>query len=873
MHGRFSHLGRLTALLALGCGTVLVAQTGSGTLSVVAKDTSGKPMAGVRIILRSEKLQGERTGITDAQGIFRAALLPPGSYTGIVSLDGYKTGSLSAVVPLGGATTVDAILRKAETAEAVVTVIGSQGKVEKTEVSVTENYTQEDILKLPVGRTLAGITQLAPGVTTGASTRIVIGGSASYENKFLVNGADVNDNYFGTDVGLFIEDAIDETQVLTNSVSAEYGRFTGGVINALTKRGGNTFEGSLRVTATNQNWNAVLPSIDRNPTLGITGADVRASIVDKINKTYVATVGGPIVKDKLWFFFAGRSTKTENSLSLPGSGVQYVNAVDETRYEANVTWQVTPNHRLLASYLSREVKSNHRAPLVNNTADPAGLSNRKDPLSLKTLQYDGILSANVNLNVQFTEKKQKITSSSIGFPGNNGGTAFWQSPVFDPTGLLFNNHYFGNDPEERNNQSIKAVLTLYLTGAGQHQVKLGYEQFKEINIGTNQQSPTGFNIDATGVDYTDINAVKYDFDADSYLEDWTLAPGGKFTSTYNSFFVNDNWTLNTHFNFSLGARLEKVPEGFRVAHIYRADPDEPGSLSPLAKPGVDVHEGDVITAINGTPLASVADVGEVLRNQAGKQVLLEVASPSPSASPSPKSVRRVVVVPMTPQEESTLRYTEWEYTRRLAVDSASQGRIGYLHLRAMGPNDMAQFQRDFYPLHDRDALVVDMRNNNGGNIDSWVLEKLLRKPWMWWQDRQGDPSPNMQWAFRGPMVVLVNERTASDGEAFAEGFRRLGLGKVIGTRTWGGEIWLSSSNVLVDRGIATAAESGVFAPDAGWLIEGHGVDPDVVVDNPPATTFGGRDLQLEAALSYLRAELQKNPPAKVKAPGRPRVKP
>ena len=133
MHGRFSHLGRLTALLALGCGTVLVAQTGSGTLSVVAKDTSGKPMAGVRIILRSEKLQGERTGITDAQGIFRAALLPPGSYTGIVSLEGYKTGSLSAVVPLGGATTVDGVprtswMRSAQTA--------ARGTIDATNVAI-----------------------------------------------------------------------------------------------------------------------------------------------------------------------------------------------------------------------------------------------------------------------------------------------------------------------------------------------------------------------------------------------------------------------------------------------------------------------------------------------------------------------------------------------------------------------------------------------------------------------------------------------------------------------------------------------------------------------------------------------------------------
>jgi len=548
---------RLSALLVLG-GVTLVAQTGSGTLSVVARDASGKPLPGVRVTLRSEKLQGERSGTTDSNGVFRAPLLPPGTYTGVVSLEGHKTGGLQAVVPLGGSTSVEAVMRRAEAAEAVVSVIGTQGKVEKLEVTVTENYTQEDILKLPVGRNLAGVTQLAPGVTAGAGGRAVVGGSASYENKFLVNGADVNDNYFGTDTGLFIEDAIDETQVLTNSVSAEYGRFTGGVINALTKRGGNAFEGSFRSTLTNQNWNAVLPSIRANSAAGIGAVDVRKNLVNKVNKTFIATVGGPILKDQVWFFFAGRSTTVENSASLSGTGVQFVNPVEEKRYEANFTWQINASHRLLASYMSREVISKNRAPLVANTAVLDGLANRKDPLSLTTLQYDGILGPNLNLNVQYTEKKQKITTSSIGSPGNNGGTAFWQSPIWDPLGLLFNNHYFGNDPEERNNQSLKAVVTAYLDGLGQHQIKLGAEQFKEVNVGTNKQSPTGFVLDATGVDASTPTQVTYDFSADgsAYLEDWTLAPGGRFTSTYLSLFINDNWTLNPHFNFSLGLRYE-----------------------------------------------------------------------------------------------------------------------------------------------------------------------------------------------------------------------------------------------------------------------------------------------------------------------------
>jgi tricorn protease len=306
---------------------------------------------------------------------------------------------------------------------------------------------------------------------------------------------------------------------------------------------------------------------------------------------------------------------------------------------------------------------------------------------------------------------------------------------------------------------------------------------------------------------------------------------------------------------SLGATFARDDKagGFRIEHIYRTDPDVPGDLAPLARVNVNVQEGDVIQSVNGVPALSARDIEALLRNQADKQVLLRVAPKSGAAA------RDVIVTPITLAKETTMRYDEWEYTRRQAVEKAGQKKLGYVHLRAMGPNDMAQWQREFYPVFDRDGLIVDVRHNNGGNIDSWILEKLLRKAWFFWQPRVGNPTWNMQYAFRGHVVVLCDENTASDGEAFAEGFRRLGLGKVIGTRTWGGEVWLSSSNFLVDRGIATAAETGVFGPDGDWLIEGHGVDPDIVVDNLPHATFTGQDAQLDAAIKYLQDQIKKNP--------------
>ncbi|MDX2266981.1 MAG: S41 family peptidase [Bryobacter sp.] len=316
----------------------------------------------------------------------------------------------------------------------------------------------------------------------------------------------------------------------------------------------------------------------------------------------------------------------------------------------------------------------------------------------------------------------------------------------------------------------------------------------------------------------------------------------------------------------LGAELTREADGtWKIAHIYRHDPDRPDLAGPLARPEVKAKEGDRILSLNGMAVANLAHPYEALKNQVNKQVLLELESGG--------AKRQVIVKPVSGAAEASLRYHEWEYTRRLAVEEKTKGRFGYVHLRAMGAGDIAQWAENYYPVFDREGLIIDVRHNNGGNIDSWLLGRLLRKAWMYWQPRVGRTSWNMQYAFRGPLVVLVDERTASDGEAFAEGFRRLGLGKVIGTRTWGGEIWLTSSNRLADNGVATAAELGVFGPNAKgtqeWLVEGIGVVPDIEVDNLPNATFNGGDAQLEAAIAHLEAEIKKANPAVPPVPAYP----
>ena len=302
---------------------------------------------------------------------------------------------------------------------------------------------------------------------------------------------------------------------------------------------------------------------------------------------------------------------------------------------------------------------------------------------------------------------------------------------------------------------------------------------------------------------------------------------------------------------SLGAETsrDEANGGFRIDYIYKVDPDYPNEKSPLDDPYLDVQEGDIITQVNGRPALSAIDVGELIRNEAGKQVRLQLKR---------GTVKRDIIVKPT-GNEYPLRYRDWEYGNRLKVEKDSEDQIGYLHLRAMGSRDISQFYREFYPIFNRKGLIVDVRYNWGGNIDSFILEKLLRKAWMYWKGRSGESYWNMPYAFRGHIVVLVNENTYSDGEAFADGFRRLGLGTTIGTRTWGGEIWLHSGNRLTDNGLARAPMFGVYGPEGEWLIEGHGFVPDIELDNLPHETFMGKDAQLDAAIALLKEKIKEDP--------------
>jgi len=326
-------------------------------------------------------------------------------------------------------------------------------------------------------------------------------------------------------------------------------------------------------------------------------------------------------------------------------------------------------------------------------------------------------------------------------------------------------------------------------------------------------------------------------------------------------FAKDNNSAKTA---SLGAILTQAKSGVLIQHIYQFDNELPSQASPLLRPGVNAVNGDVILAVNGITISSIADLNNLLRNQAGKQVLLSLKRGDTTV--------KTVVTPASGRQDRRLRYNDWVNNNRVKVEK-SDDQIGYLHLYAMGGGDIASFAREFYANYNKHGLIIDVRRNYGGNIDSWIIEKLLRRAWMFWQPHIGPATTNMQQTFRGHLVVLADQFTYSDGETFTAGIKALNLAPVIGKKTAGAGVWLRGINRLVDNGMARVAEFPQYAMDGRWIVEANGVTPTIEVDNLPYETFKGKDAQLETAIQYLKDEMKKSPILPLKAqpfPKRPK---
>jgi tricorn protease len=319
----------------------------------------------------------------------------------------------------------------------------------------------------------------------------------------------------------------------------------------------------------------------------------------------------------------------------------------------------------------------------------------------------------------------------------------------------------------------------------------------------------------------------------------------------------------------LGADFEYDPDtgGYRITHIVQGDTWLEKFDSPLHRLGTNVNVGDILLAIDGQQLSYNTSPRQVLVNQAGTEVQLTVISPNGTNETGQtendediKPAPRTVLV-KTLSNETQARYREWVENNRQRVHEETKGRVGYVHIPDMGPFGYAEFHRYYRTESEREGLIVDVRFNGGGHVSQLLLEKLARRRLGYRKPRYGQVWSYPAYAVLGPMVALANEYAGSDGDIFSHAFKLLGLGPLIGKRTWGGVVGIWPRHSLVDGTMTTQPEISTWFEDVGWSVENYGTDPDIEVDIRPQDYAKGQDPQLTRGLKEILKLLEENPPS------------
>jgi tricorn protease len=300
----------------------------------------------------------------------------------------------------------------------------------------------------------------------------------------------------------------------------------------------------------------------------------------------------------------------------------------------------------------------------------------------------------------------------------------------------------------------------------------------------------------------------------------------------------------------LGVDWELANGAYRVKHVVRGGPWDTSMRSPLDEPGVNVKEGDYVLAVNGVPLDTKADPWASFQGLGGKTVVLTV-----NGTPASSGARQVIVKCLS--DETELRFREWIEERRQIVDKATNGKVGYIYVQSTGVDAQNELVRQFMAQWRKDGLIIDERWNSGGQIPDRFIELLNRPTLAYWAVRDGN---SQQWppvAHRGPQVMLINGWSGSGGDAFPFYFREAGLGPLIGMRTWGGLIGISGAPSLVDGGGITVPTFRMYDPKGQWFAEGHGVEPDIQVEENPTDLAKGKDPQLARAIKEVTSSMAK----------------
>lgn len=569
----------------------------TGAISGQVLDPDGLALPGVTVTVESPVLQGTRETVTSGNGDYMIPFLPPGDYTVTFAIEGFQTLRRPVRVEIAETITVNVKLALATVTETVTVTAQAATEIAQT-ATVASTYKSEVIERLPVGRTLNAATLLAPGVTdNGPGGNIMISGALSYENLFLVNGVVVNENLRGQARNLFIEDAIQETNVKTGSISAEYGRFQGGVVNTITKSGGNSFSGSLRVTFENDSWGALTPYPgDRN--------------IDKTIPTYEMTIGGPILRDRLWFFGAGRYQNLQENRTLAFTAYNYTREDKEKRYETKLTYALTQRHNVKGSYIHRRLDTKNNS--FGTVMDPKTFYDNANDEDLVSLNYTGVLTDRVFVEGQYSMRDTSFIGTGSSFTDLVRGTPIWDRSRGQ---ARFNSPTFckvcGSGLEERDNWNYLGKVNYFLSTqkTGSHSIVAGFDVYKETRKNDNYQSGSSYRIQASSAIIQDGTIYPvFRNDRTTYVEWLPLVnPSvGNDIRTY-SVFVNDEWRYSGRFTFNVGLRFDKNSSkdqtGFKVVDDQAFSPrlgltwDLRGDGGWVAKVGFARYVTGISTAI------------------------------------------------------------------------------------------------------------------------------------------------------------------------------------------------------------------------------------------------------------------------------------
>lgn len=512
----------------------------TGRITGKVTDDQGAPISGATVEVSASDLKIERQVTTGANGEFLVPLLPTGAYTVTITALGRQPQVFNLRLSIGQTVPLDVQLAPGEAVTEEITVTGTASALETTTTGERLSYTR-DIEELPVlERELEDVALLSPNISFGPTAgTITIAGAPSFDTTVLLDGAEVSDPYFGAAPVVYLEDAIDEIQVLTSGISARYGRFAGGVINAVTKSGTNEYKGTLRAELSNEKWDSQTPF----------GEDQQ----DKLNKVFQGTLGGYVIKDRLWFFAGLRKIPQQvEAITTSSTAETFSQTTDEERYQGKLRLAINPSHLVDLSYLHFDSTTDNYDGLP--AGDDAALGKRADPRKTMTLNYQGVLSDSTYVELQATKKKVSIQGGSL----DRTHDPFIDLNEF----VVFNNHWWDfDDASVRDNETAALSLSNVrdLGRFGNHVLEGGVQYVNSITGGENRQSASGFNLLSFSTDFYagQVNgAPRFNLRSFEAIRWQALNINGEQKLKNTAAFVQDGWTLNK-FRFDLGVRYEK----------------------------------------------------------------------------------------------------------------------------------------------------------------------------------------------------------------------------------------------------------------------------------------------------------------------------